>query len=103
MPCTMDRAAGAAGVVKVTPSVEIQSFTPGHNGNSRPGNSSGATSPCGCTGLELFSCSSQLKFVAQINHLADVVLHVRSALNDHVEAVRGIRTHSRIWHGPIFG
>ncbi len=36
----------------------------------------------------LFSC--RCRFVAEINHLADVVLHVGGALHGHVEAIAAV-------------
>lgn len=36
-------------------------------------------------------------FVPQVDHLSDVMLHVRGALHDHVQPVRGVRAHPRVF------
>jgi hypothetical protein len=48
--------------------------------------------------LALFPTRARLPLplVGQINHLADVMLHVSGALYDHVEAVLGGGAHARI-------
>lgn len=44
-----------------------------------------------------------LPLIDDVDHLADVVLHVRRALQDHVEADCGIRAGARVFCRPIFG
>src|SRR5580704_12637267 len=44
-----------------------------------------------------------LQFVSQVDHLADVVLHVGGALHDHIKAGCGIRACARVWAWPVAG
>src|SRR5579872_391035 len=44
-----------------------------------------------------------LPFVAEVNHLAEVMLHVSGALHDHVETITAICADCRIWLRPIAG
>jgi len=44
-----------------------------------------------------------LPFVAEINHLADMMLHVSGALHDHVETIAATCAYARIWLRPVAG
>jgi len=43
------------------------------------------------------SATLPLPLVPQIDHLPDVMLHVRGTLHDHVQAVRGVRAHPGVF------